>query len=314
MGPTLHIPHGGLQSNFYHVFVRRSARHRTLPSLMPLQYALETNPRQRARMPIEQLILLALIQGLTEFLPISSSAHLILLPQLTSFEDQGVVIDVAVHVGSLGAVVLYFRSEVTRMTKAVPDLICFRITQDAKLLWFLGIGTIPAILAGLLLATYDIDDAMRTLEIIAWTSILYGILLYVADRLSPSPRDLGSLTFRDVMWIGLSQALAMIPGTSRSGITMTAGRFLGFSRTEAARFSMLLSIPTILASGAYKSLELINEGASGQIGDVMIVIGLSFGAAYASIWVFLKLLEKISFTPFVIYRVALGIGLLWLIN
>lgn len=265
-------------------------------------------------MPIEQLILLALIQGLTEFLPISSSAHLILLPQLTSFEDQGVVIDVAVHVGSLGAVALYFRAEVTRMTQAIPDLVRRNMTQDARLLWFLGIGTLPAMVVGLLLATFDLDDAMRALEIIAWTSILYGFLLYVADRFSPSPRDLDSLSFRDVVWIGLSQALALIPGTSRSGITMTVGRFLGFSRTEAARFSMLLSIPTILASGAYKSLELISEGASGQVGDVMIVIGLSFGAAYGSIWVFLKLLEKISFTPFVIYRVALGIGLLWLIN
>ncbi len=264
-------------------------------------------------MSIEQLLLLALIQGLTEFLPISSSAHLILLPDLTGFEDQGVAIDIAVHVGSLGAVITYFRAEVLRMIRAIPELLRGNIAGDARLLFFLTIATIPAILFGAGLAVLDLDEALRDRRVIAWASIIFGVVLYVADRFAKSDRNLTHLTTGQVVGIGFAQALALIPGTSRSGITMTAGRAFGLQRVEAARFSMLLSIPIILASGLFASLDLISEGGAGAAGEAAIAGALSFVSALVTIWIFLKILNRVGFTPFILYRIALGIALLWVL-
>jgi undecaprenyl-diphosphatase len=261
---------------------------------------------------LEQLLLLALIQGLTEFLPVSSSAHLILLPVLTGLEDQGVAIDIAVHVGSLGAVITYFRAEVARMIRAVPDLLKGNLTQDAKLLFFLVIATVPAVIFGAALAAFDLDEAMRDRRVIAWASIIFGIVLYVADRYSKSDGHLTQLTTGQVIGIGFAQALALIPGTSRSGITMTAGRAFGLQRTEAARFSMLLSIPIILASGLFASLDLIAQGGEGAALNATIAGAMAFLSALATIWIFLKVLDRIGFTPFILYRIALGIALLTL--
>ncbi|TNE59627.1 MAG: undecaprenyl-diphosphate phosphatase [Alphaproteobacteria bacterium] len=261
-------------------------------------------------MPIDQIILLALIQGLTEFLPISSSAHLILLPLLTAYEDQGLAIDVAVHVGSLGAVVTYFHKEILRLIRALPDALCFRTTAETRLILFLVIGTIPAVLFGLALSAFEVTDLLRTKEVIAVTSIFFGIVLYLADRLGARLREMESLTMKDAVLIGLAQAIALIPGTSRSGITMTAGRALGLTRVEAARFSMLLSIPIIVASGTLATVDLMEEGARSAFSEALIAAGLSFASALACIWIFLRVLDRIGFTPFVIYRVALGIALL----
>lgn len=263
-------------------------------------------------MPIEQLLLLALIQGITEFLPISSSAHLILLPLLTSFEDQGVAMDVAVHVGSLGAVTAYFRKDIKALLVAVPDFLCRHKTAEVKMIDFLVIGSIPAVGFGALLGLTGLNDQMRSLDVIAVASIVFGLVLYASDRYAPKERSTADLTLKDVIFIGLAQALALIPGTSRSGITMTAGRALRMTRSEAARFSMLLSIPIIVASGTFSALDL--ESAAGQTiwADAAIAAILSFAAAYGAIAVFMSLVERIGFTPFVIYRVALGIALLTL--
>lgn len=262
-------------------------------------------------MSLIQIIILALIQGISEFLPISSSAHLILLPSLTDYEDQGVLIDVAVHVGSLGAVILYFREEVGRMVRALPDLARRNMTADAQLALYLIVATIPAILFGAALSALDLITALRSIEVIAATSIIFGILLYFSDTRAPNQRNLNTLNWRDVLIIGFSQMLALIPGTSRSGITMTAGRALGYERREAARFSMLLSIPIILASGVFQTMKLI-EGDTGiaTAADAGLAAALSFLSALASIWILMKLLQRMSFTPFVIYRLALGLGLL----
>jgi undecaprenyl-diphosphatase len=263
-------------------------------------------------MPLEQLLLLAIIQGLTEFLPISSSAHLILLPMLTRFEDQGVVIDVAVHIGSLGAVVAYFNRDLARLIKALPSFFRRVPSFETRLIKFLIIGSIPAVLFGALVGLTGWNDRMRSLDVIAYASIFFGIVLYASDRWGSHTRSTEDLTLRDVIVIGLAQALAIIPGTSRSGITMTAARALSLTRTEAARFSMLLSIPIILASGTFAALDLGSEAAGTNWGDALVSAVLSFVAALSSIAIFMKLVERIGFTPFVVYRIALGVALLTL--
>lgn len=261
-------------------------------------------------MPLEQLLLLALIQGLAEFLPISSSAHLILLPALTAFADQGVLIDVALHVGSLGAVIVYFRREVFEMIWAVPDLLHRNMTPEARLLAYLIVATIPALGLGAIFAFYGITDLLRNKTLVAWTLIGYGLLLAAADHFGPREREIKHLTVKDIIFIGLAQALALIPGTSRSGITMTAGRFLGLHRVAAARFSMLLSIPVILASGAFATLSLATAETNTSFGQAMLAVVFSFVVALTTIWIFLKVLDRIGFLPFVLYRVLLGIALL----
>lgn len=264
-------------------------------------------------MPLGFLVLLAVIQGLTEFLPVSSSAHLILPSQLLGTADQGPLIDVAVHVGSLFAVMLYFRTEVMRLFRGVPDLVRIRMTDDARLLAFLIAATIPTILIGGLIYVSGLVELLRSAEVIAWATILFGLLLFEADRIGMRFKTMDDLTFRGALVIGLAQVLALIPGTSRAGITMTAGRFLGYERAEAARFSMLLSIPTIAAFGLLAGIELVRSGENALQADAVTAMVLSFAAAYASIWVFMSWVNRIGFAPFVIYRLLLGAALLWLV-
>lgn len=263
-------------------------------------------------MPIEQILFLAIIQGITEFLPISSSAHLILVPQLTNYEDQGVIIDIAVHVGSLGAVVAYFWRDVLALLQAVPGFVTRQKTPMVRRLDFLVVATIPAVLFGAVIGLTGLMDAMRSTNVIAFTSIFYGVVLFAADRWGGTARSMDDVTYRDVLYIGLAQALALIPGTSRSGITMTAGRALSLSRSEAAHFSMLLSIPIILASGLFAALDLASETTTTAFSDAALAAGLSFVSAFLSIAIFMKLVERIGFTPFVLYRIALGLALLFL--
>lgn len=259
-------------------------------------------------MPLLQLAILALIQGLTEFIPVSSSAHLILPAQLIEgFEDQGTAVDVAAHVGSLGAVMLYFRTEVAGLLRGARDVIARRAGPDRTLFTTLVVATVPFLIVAPALALSGVVDQLRSVTVIAWASIVFGLVLYAADRM---PARLHRLPTRlsPALAIGAAQCLALIPGTSRSGITITAARALGYDRTEAARFSMLMSIPAIGASGAYLALEASAEPlAWGAIG---IVAALSFVSAYAAIGLFLRLTRSASFTPFVAYRVALGAGLL----
>jgi len=257
-------------------------------------------------MTLIHIIVLALVQGLTEFLPISSSAHLILVPVLSDWPDQGLAFDVAIHVGTLGAVVWYFRTEVRRMTSDwFHSLKQRQQVGESRLAWAVIWGTIPVAVSGLLFSDL-VDTVLRSPLVIAWATIGFGLLLWLADIIGQRQRDEHHLTWRDVVVIGLAQALALIPGTSRSGITMTAGLFMGLTREAAARFSFLLSIPTILMAGGYKSLQLIEGSATVDWLAMGIGAVLSAVTAYLCIRLFLQLLERISMLPFVIYRLLLG--------
>jgi len=260
-----------------------------------------------------QIFVLAVVQGITEFLPISSSGHLILVPELTDWPDQGVKMDVAVHVGTLGAVMLYFRQDVVRLFNGLFDLVLFRKRSDGSdkfLFLSLVLATIPVVIFGAVASMTGLNDLWRTMEVIAWTSIIFGILLYVIDTRCPVTKQIADLKYGQALIMGLAQVIALIPGTSRSGITMTAARGMGFSRTEAARYSMLMSIPTILAAGTLESLKLIDSGDTTLGMDVIIGAVLAFIAALLAIAGLMKWLQRSSMTPFVIYRVLLGIGLL----
>ncbi|GAB4518335.1 MAG: undecaprenyl-diphosphate phosphatase [Parvularculaceae bacterium] len=261
-------------------------------------------------MLLEQLIILALIQGLTEFLPISSSAHLILAPVFLPWGDQGPMIDVAAHLGSLGAVLLYFRRDTGALFRGGVDALRFRPSPERKLFLQLAVATIPLLMVGVVIAAFVGEASLRSVAIIGWTSIIFAGLLYVADIYAPRRLTLGDLTWKRVLILGAAQALAAIPGASRAGTTITAARALGFSRPEAARFSMLMAIPAILAASGYYALDLWQTGEWGRARDAIIVAGLSFFSAYAAIFLFMRMLQHMSMTPFVIYRILLGVGLL----
>ncbi|MEM7024279.1 MAG: undecaprenyl-diphosphate phosphatase [Pseudomonadota bacterium] len=258
-----------------------------------------------------QIAVLALVQGITEFLPISSSGHLILVPVLTGWPDQGLLFDVAVHVGSLGAVLLYFWRDLSAM---LHDLFRnspggFLDLPGRRLLLLIIIGTIPVVLAGVTLKFLGTEN-LRSAAVIGWVTLGFGLLLYLADRLGARERGVLDLGYGGALIIGLAQVLALIPGTSRSGITMTAALALGLRRNESARFSMLLSIPTIIAAGALLTLDLIELGEAELRTDVLLAAGLAFVAAWLAIALLMRWLARASFTPFVIYRCVLGIALL----
>ncbi len=260
-------------------------------------------------MDILQIIVLALVQGLTEFLPISSSAHLILVPYLTDWPDQGLAFDVAVHVGTLTAVIIYFRKEISKMFFAWLASLKGRHSEDSRLAWGVLIGTIPVGLAGLLFKDV-ISEHLRTPLVIAVTTIIFGLLLWYADWSGKRNRDEHSLSWKDIVIIGCAQAVALIPGTSRSGITITAGLMLGLTAPAAARFSFLLSIPVIVLAGGMETLDYLKVASINDMNDLIIGALISAVSAYLCIHYFLMLLERIGMTPFVIYRMLLGVVLL----
>ncbi len=262
-------------------------------------------------MSIFHLFIVALIQGVTEFLPISSSGHLILLPNLTGMEDQGQVIDVAVHVGTLFAVMLYFRVETASAFRGLWHLSTARFTtQDARLALALVIATIPVVIVGIIFAITGVDDQLRNIAVIGWAMLIFGIVLYWADQYGPDAAASSGFTLKNALILGLWQAIALIPGTSRSGITITGARFLGYERSEAARIAMLMSIPTIIASGVFSGAEVIADADMAAARDGAIAAILAFLAALASLAFMMRLLRSVSFTPYVIYRVILGVVLL----
>lgn len=264
-------------------------------------------------MSLIQLVVLALVQGITEFLPISSSAHLILPHQVMGWPDQGLLIDVAVHVGTLFAVVLFFWRELSWMVIGTLQLLIGKVTPGGRLAMLVVIGSIPVIIIGFLINEYVAEDVLRSVEIIAWTTIIFGILLGVADKISLSVRRVEHLKLSDALIIGLCQAFALLPGTSRSGVTMMAGRFLGLERIEAARFSMFLSIPAILGPGVLKGYELYDARNLELGADAGIAALLSFFAALAALAIMMRWLRHASFTPFVVYRLVLGLILMILV-
>lgn len=260
-----------------------------------------------------QAIILALVQGFTEFLPISSSAHLILPSELLGWEDQGLAFDVAVHVGTLVAIVLYFRKELISLANAwCVSIVKRELSAEGRLAWLIVLATIPAGFSGLVFGDY-IEGELRSTQVIATTTTVFALVLLAADRYGKRARGLPSIGWKDAVLIGLSQALALVPGTSRSGITMTAALVLGFSRDAAARFSFLLSVPLIAAAGLLKGNELVATGSDHDWLMVSVGAGVAFLSAYACIHLFLKVLEKIGFMPFVIYRLLLGCVLFFLL-
>lgn len=262
-------------------------------------------------MTLFNLVILALVQGLTEFLPISSSGHLILLPAMMGSADQGLALDVAVHVGSLLAVVLYFRRDVWRATRGLGQVIRGDITSaDGFLALCLIVATIPVVIAGLILKLTGLNEALRSVEVIGWTMLIFGLLLYWADKSKPEVKHGDGWLLKDALIMGLWQVLALIPGTSRAGITITGARILGYERHEAARLSMLMSIPTIIASGALLGLDVIGDADWALLKTAAIAAAFAFFAALGALALMMRLLASVSFTPYVIYRVLLGIGLL----
>ena len=257
-----------------------------------------------------QIFVLAIFQGITEFLPISSSAHLIMVPRFSDWPDQGLAFDVAVHVGTLTAIMWYFRKEVATITVDWSrSCLSRKRVGDSQLGWAVILGSIPLAIAGLLFHDL-VDTVLRSPLVIAYATIGFGLLLWGADVWAKHRRDEHSLSWFDIAFIGVAQALAIIPGTSRSGATMTAALMLGLTRTAAARFSFLLSIPAILMAGGYKTLQLIKSTDVVAWGELISGVVLSAITAYLCVHWFLKMLERIGMLPFVIYRLVLGVVLL----
>ena len=259
-------------------------------------------------MTLLNIIVLAVVQGFTEFLPISSSAHLILVPQVFGWPDQGVLLDVAVHVGTLLAVVIYFRRDVQAIISGCLGMVLGRRDDNVKLVLLLAIGTIPVILVGFLLNSHMED--LRDIRLLGWTTLVFGIILYFADRFGGIVRRLAHMRKSDAVMIGLAQVLALVPGTSRSGITMTVARALGIGREDAARFSLLLSIPTIVAAGALEGFVLYQQGNAAMTGAAVTGVALSFVTALTAIALMMAWLRRATFGIFVVYRVILGVILL----
>lgn len=262
-------------------------------------------------MPLFHLILVAAIQGLTEFLPVSSSGHLILLPNLTGLEDQGQAIDVAVHVGTLFAVILYFWRDTAIAFAGLPRVLVGKVdTEGAKLAFLLLIASVPVIAFGLIIKLTGLNDALRSVAVIGWAMLVFGLVLYWSDQFGPAKKTDKDWSIRDAVIIGIWQAVALIPGTSRSGITITGARFLGYKRHDAAKVAMLMSIPTIIASGAFLAGEAVVNAEIGLLRDGAIAAAFSFVTALLALTLMMRLLRSVSFTPYVIYRIVLGLVLL----
>ena len=257
-----------------------------------------------------QILVLALVQGVTEFLPVSSSAHLILVPVLTGWRDQGLAFDVALHLGSLSAVLIYFRHDIQMMSRSwVRSLVTRQVDNDARLAWAVLFGTIPVGMAGL--AFNDIiEDTLRSPLYMAAGLIVFGLALGWADWKHRGQRDERQLGWKDVLFIGLAQAVALFPGTSRSGITITAALLLGLSRDAAARFSFLLSIPVIGIACGLKTAELVSSSGDTDWSAMLAGTVISGLSAYLCIHYFLGFIKRIGMQPFVVYRVALGLILI----
>ncbi len=262
-------------------------------------------------MTLFHIAILAVVQGITEFWPISSSAHLILVPALTGWPDQGLTIDIAVHVGTLGAVAAYLWRDLWNIVLGLFRLLTTgRLNPWVRLLGLLILATVPVVIAGYLM-NYYLGGNLRSIEVIAWTTLGFGVLLYFVDRASLTVRRLEHMAMPAAVFVGFSQILALVPGTSRAGITITAARLLGFERRDAARFSMLLSIPTILGAGTLKGAELLESGDLVLGLNALTALGLSFVVALAAVAAMMAWLREASFGPFVFYRVVLGLLLLY---
>ena len=257
-------------------------------------------------MGLTQLIVLAVVQGLTEFLPVSSSGHLVLVPSIFGWTDQGLAFDVAVHFGSLIAVCIFFRHDIVALLRGTHDVLTGDFgSTDARMVWNLGLGTIPAALAGLLLAGW-ISANLRNPAVVVATLAGYGILMAAVDRFASSERNITDIGLREAMIIGCAQALALVPGTSRSGVTITVGRALGIARQDAARFSFLLSVPVILLATLYEGVTLVTGDAPVAWDTLGLAVLITAVVAYISIEFFMRVVSVIGLLPFAIYRLLLA--------
>lgn len=261
-------------------------------------------------MPIEQLVLLAVIQGITEFLPISSSAHLILAPALLGWTDQGPMIDVSVHVGSLVAVLVYFWRDMVVLSTGLGHLLRGRYSAEARLLAMLVLASLPVLAAGAAIVTLGVADRFRSLEVIAWTNLVFAVLLWTGDSMGLTIRRMEHTGVAEALLVGLAQMLALVPGVSRAGVTMTMARFLGYERPDAARLSTLLAVPTILALGVATAFELGRSGDLALQRDALLAAGMSCVAALVAIWAMMAILKRTTMFVFVAYRIVLGTLLL----
>ncbi|MFL2802888.1 MAG: undecaprenyl-diphosphate phosphatase [Paracoccaceae bacterium] len=258
------------------------------------------------------IFFIAIIQGITEFLPISSSAHLIILPYLIKVSDQGVIIDISVHLGSLLALLIYFKKDSLILLKGLMQFFLLKFQKKEFFLFFkIIVATIPVSFIGIIFKIYHLDIIVRSIEIIGWTMIVFGVLLYYADKFGKEKKTLENLSFRDAIIMGLFQALALIPGVSRSGVTITGFRIFGYSRYDAIKISLLMSIPTIILSGFFIYPEVLNENKISFF-QVLIPFVISFFTAIIALNLMVKYIYIFRFTPYVIYRIVLGFILLYI--
>ncbi len=272
-------------------------------------------------MDLFQSVIIGLIQGLTEFLPISSTAHVRIVPSLLGWNDPGAAVTAVTQLGTLAAVLIYFRDDLIALTRAgLHSLIGFRhrrtwgvqTVQQVRLFWFITLGTLPIGVFGLLFR-HQIENDLRSLSIIGWSLIGLAVLLALAEISAKHRRKIAEMNFIDTQVIGLAQAVALIPGSSRSGVTITAGLFLGLTRESAARFSFLLSIPAVMASGLLELKELTQHGIGNEGFFNLMVATLVAGViGYASIAFLLRWLQTRSTLVFILYRIALGVVILYL--
>lgn len=261
-------------------------------------------------MTLEQILILSFIQGVTEFLPVSSSGHLVLVPSLCGWKDQGLLMDVAAHMGTLASVLFYFRKDVVNLFKGSFSLLRGQFDENTALLLNLVIATVPVVLLGVIFDKV-VGDAFRSVTLIAWTGIIFGLLLYVADRYGSLVETVADTTGKRALVFGLGQCVALINGVSRSGACLTVGRFMNYKRDDAAKFAFLMSIPTITAAGTLKGYQLFKSGDLSMINDALLMASFSFIFGIGAIAFMMRWLRRSTLTPFVVYRVILGIILLF---
>lgn len=270
-------------------------------------------------MSLYYIIVLAVVQGITEFLPISSSAHLLLVHagfnngSLENAWSENLIMDLAVHIGTLFSVLVYFRKDVIKMIGGLAHFATGkRDSENSKLLTIVIVGSIPAILVGALVNIYE-PAILRDLQVVCFTTVIFGFLLWWVDKKSPSNKTIENITVRDALFIGVAQTVALFPGTSRSGITMTAGRMIGLSRTQSAHYSLLLAMVVTSGAGALGVLRLIKAEDIALTGDALLAACFAFCAGLLTIIGMMKFLKTSSFAVFAAYRIALGIVLTYLI-
>lgn len=257
------------------------------------------------------IFFIAIIQGITEFLPISSSAHLIILPYLMEVSDQGIVIDISVHLGSLLALIIFFKKDTFVLFKGLIQFFCLRFQRKEFILFLkIVVATIPISFFGLIFKTYRLDISLRSIEVIGWMMIIFGILLFYCDKLGKEKKELKDISFRDAIVIGFFQAIALFPGVSRSGITITGLRIFGYNRYDSIKISLFMSIPTIIMSGFFISPKVLAENNITII-EIFIPFILSFVSALLALIFLFKFIHIFRFTPYVIYRILLGTFLLY---